>query len=327
MLVILRLSKITKFYEHKGSFLLPKGKQIKAVEDVSLVLRKGTTLGLVGESGCGKSTLAKIILKLINPCSGQLFFKDEELTKMSEREFRPLRAKMQIVFQDPYSSLSPRLKIKDIVAEPLRAFAGEKQKIKDRVKEVLLQVGLPEDYLHRLPHQLSGGERQRIGIARALATHPELLVLDEAVSSLDISTQAQVLNLLVMLQEKFKLSYLFIAHNLAVVRHLCDQIAVMYRGTIVEKGPSLSVYERPLHPYTKLLLRSMPSLNRKLLKHKAQDNISKGIDRDVVLFSGCSFFKKCEYAIKSCCQNKPELKQVAPGHWVRCFNLQICSNS
>ncbi len=269
-MVILKLDRLTKFYEiEKGIFSKAKDR-IKAVDNVCLEIEKGKTLGLVGESGCGKSTLARLIVKLINPSGGDVYFKTENITRLTKKKFRPLRKKLQIVFQDPYSSLSPRLKIKNIIAEPLYSFKVGKEEIARRVNELIKQVGLNERHRESLPHQLSGGERQRVGIARALATSPELIVLDEPVSSLDLSTQAQVLNLLISLQERYKLSYLFIAHDLSVVRHISDQVAVMYDGRIVEKGPTGQVYENPRHPYTKMLLASMPSLTRRLSPGKAK---------------------------------------------------------
>lgn len=266
-MAMLRLHEISKTYQLNKSFISSTIKEIKAVDNVCLEIKQGKTLGLVGESGCGKSTLARIILKLLQPSSGQIFFKEKEITQLKEKQFRMLRRKIQIVFQDPYSSLSPRLKVKNIIAEPLLSFKENKTFIQDRVDVLLKNVGLNPDYKNRLPHQLSGGERQRIGIARALATNPELLILDEAVSSLDLSTQAQVLNLLKDLQEQYKLTYLFIAHNLDVVRYISDDVAVMYRGKIVEQAGVKQLYENPAHPYTKLLLNSMPSLEKKLLRN------------------------------------------------------------
>ncbi|MBU1043518.1 MAG: ATP-binding cassette domain-containing protein [Candidatus Omnitrophica bacterium] len=315
---MLRLNKISKYYQLNKSFISAISKKIKAVDSVCLEIKSGQTLGLVGESGCGKSTLARIILKLISPSSGQIFFQNQEITDLTEKQFRVLRQKIQIVFQDPYSSLSPRLTVKNIIAEPLQAFKQKKKLIEPRVRELLLNVGLNPEYADRLPHQLSGGERQRVGIARALATNPELLILDEAVSSLDLSTQAQVLNLLKDLQAKYKLTYLFIAHNLDVVRYISDHVAVMYKGRIVEQASVKQLYENPLHPYTRILLNSMPSLEKKLLLNKTQtpnlENQSLQPDNQ-----GCCFYAQCNKAKAECAEQIPELKQIESGHWLSCF--------
>ena len=315
---MLRIDSITKYYQLNKSFISTARKKIKAVDSVSLEIESGKTLGLVGESGCGKSTLARIILKLIKPNSGQIFFNDKEITDLKEKQFRALRKEIQIVFQDPYSSLSPRLKVKNIIAEPLRAFNEKKDFIDQRVKALLKNVGLNIEYENRLPHQLSGGERQRVGIARALATNPKLLILDEAVSSLDLSTQAQVLNLLKDLQEKYKLTYLFIAHNLDVVRYISDYVAVMYKGRIVEQASVSQLYKNPLHPYTKILLSSMPTLEKKLLLNKNK-KLSIESPSQVADNPGCCFYSQCFKANIGCSQEKPQLKQISPGHWLSCF--------
>ena len=321
-MALLELKDITKFYDvEKGIFSRHSSPKIRAVEAVNLSLVPAKTMGLVGESGCGKSTLAKLIVKLIAPTSGDIFFENKNITQLREKEFRPLRKKIQIVFQDPYSSLSPRLKIENIIAEPLKAFKTERKKMASRIRELMEQVGLDEMYLARFPHQLSGGQRQRVGIARALATSAQLIVLDEAVSSLDLSTQAQVLNLLINLQKKYKLTYLFIAHNLSVVRFISDSVAIMYRGGIVERGPTEIVYKNPLHPYTKKLLASQPSLHKRNLSqnHKRYFNKPRtDISED---FSGCRFYQSCPQAKQRCKNSKPAFKQVSTEHWVSCFYI------
>jgi len=255
-LAILRLVNISKSYENKARVFSAKVRKVEAVKSVSFSIKQGETLGLVGESGCGKSTLSKLIVKLLQPDSGDIFFKNINITQLKEKKFRSLRRKIQIVFQDPYASLSPRLKVKEIIAEPLSAFNYEKQYILKRIQEIITQVGLNSGHLEAFPHQLSGGQRQRVGIARALTSFPELVILDEPVSSLDLSTQAQILNLLVSLQNIYKLTYLFISHDLSVVRCMSDRVAVMYRGTIVEQAEASQIYEWPVHPYTKKLLLS-----------------------------------------------------------------------
>ncbi len=320
-MALLKLLNINKYYEINSGFLSAKPRLLRAVEDVSLTLNEGRTFGLVGESGCGKSTLARIILKLIRPSSGEIFFKGNDITGLAEKKFRLLRREIQIVFQDPYGSLSPRLKIKDIIAEPLEAFKESKQSIKARVEKLIFQVGLNENYLDRLPNQLSGGERQRVGIARALANFPKLLVLDEAVSSLDLSTQAQILNLLVSLQKSYSLSYLFIAHNLSVVKYISDEVAVMCQGVIVEKGDTHSVYNNPRHPYTRLLLKSMPSLDKHLPLKKNNEVLSwENIERAGSSDKGCIFCHKCSKAQPRCHKEKPVLIELEKGHWVNCLS-------
>ena len=314
-MALLKLLDITKFYESRESIFSLNTGLNRAVYKVNINIKHGTTLGLVGESGCGKSTLAKIILKLLKPTSGTVLFEDENITDLRENDFRLRRRDIQIVFQDPYSSLSPRLRIKSIIAEPLIAFKMPPQEIDARVRELISQVGLNEVHLDRLPHQLSGGERQRVGIARALATSPKLLVLDEAVSSLDLSTQAQVLNLLEDLQKKYQLTYLFIAHNLSVVRHISDEVAVMYKGEIVEQGESNIVYNNPLHPYTRLLISSMPSPEKRG-KRESVKNIEGSEQREL---KACSFYANCPKHEDKCKSQLPGLVEIEPGHWVRCL--------
>lgn len=314
-MALLKLIDITKYYESKRNIFSLNTGRIRAVDNVNFNIKQGTTLGLVGESGCGKSTLAKIILKLINPTSGMVLFEDENITELREKDFRRKRRDIQIVFQDPYSSLSPRLRVKSIIAEPLIAFKVPLNVIDQKVKELIKQVGLNDIHLDRLPHQLSGGERQRVGIARALVTSPKLLVLDEAVSSLDLSTQAQVLNLLAELQKKYKLTYLFIAHNLSVVRHISDEVAVMYQGAIVEQGQSDLVYKNPLHPYTRLLISSMPLLSKKG-KRLSVKNVEQTRKNSL---KGCGFYVNCSEHKDKCKREVPLLMEIEKNHWVSCF--------
>ena len=317
-MAILKLIDITKFYEARRNVFSLIPNRIRAVHKVNININQGTTLGLVGESGCGKSTLAKIVLKLINPSSGAVVFEDENITELKEKNFRPMRKDIQIVFQDPYSSLSPRLRVKTIISEPLLSFGIPRKEIDSRVRELIKQVGLNEIHLERLPHQLSGRERQRVGIARALATSPKLLVLDEAVSSLDLSTQAQVLNLLESLQKKYNLTYLFIAHNLSVVRHISDQVAVMYKGIIVEQGESEAVYKKQLHPYTQLLISSMPTPAKKRTGESLKNvNPPKNYSS-----TGCGFYANCSKRADKCKSEEPQLVEIEKDHWVRCFEAR-----
>ncbi|MBU2064005.1 MAG: ATP-binding cassette domain-containing protein [Candidatus Omnitrophica bacterium] len=318
-MALLELKSLNKSYEIEKNIFSRNRFKLKAVDDVSFTIKQGKTFGLVGESGCGKSTLAKLIVKLINPDAGKIFFDRQDITQQTERKFRPLRQKIQIVFQDPYSSLSPRLKVGQIISEPLEAFSLRPRIVEERIAELIVQMGLDKEYLNRLPSELSGGERQRVGIARALATYPKLVILDEAVSSLDLSTQAQILNLLLELQNRYKLSYLFIAHNLNAVEFIADELAVMYYGQIVETGVTTRVYEKPAHPYTRKLLASRPSFKRKLLNGGKTQLAREGNAVSDFKILGCKFFKYCPNSKQKCRQIKPQLEEVAPGHFASCF--------
>lgn len=316
-MALLELKNISKDYHvQKGFFSLKPG-TIKAVDGVSIDVQEGRTVGIVGESGCGKSTLAKMIVKLIAPTSGEIFFDGKAITNMPEKEFRVLRKKVQIVFQDPSNSLSPRFKISRIISEPLEAFKFEKKFIAKRVKELIGEMGLGESYLNRRPYQLSGGERQRVGIARALATSAKLLILDEPVSSLDLSTQSQVLNLLLKLQKDYGLTYLFIAHNLSVIRYISDTIMVMRRGNIVEIAESDELYEKPAHPYTRILLESAPSLSKPISKKTFLLQTSSVVEADSF---GCRFFYRCPARKDKCEKIKPQLREISKGHFVSCHH-------
>jgi oligopeptide/dipeptide ABC transporter ATP-binding protein len=289
---------------------------LRAVDDVSFHVGPGETLGLVGESGCGKTTVGRLILRLLPVTAGRIVFDGQDVTDAPERHLRDFRRAVQVVFQDPYSSLNPRLTVRDIVGEPLRNFGATRRAASARVGELLDTVGLPAAYRSRYPHAFSGGQRQRIGIARALALGPRLLVCDEAVSSLDVSVQAQILNLLADLQRQLGLALLFISHNLAVVRHVSHRVAVMYLGRLVEVAPEAALFEHPRHPYTRALLAAVPEAG----PDAAPPAVLPGeIPSPLDPPAGCRFQTRCPRAEARCRAAEPELTEEQPGHWVRCY--------
>ena len=293
---------------------------IRAVDDVSLEIRRGETLGLVGESGCGKSTVGRTILRLYKPVDGRILFDGEEITDLDERALRPLRRRMQMVFQDPYASLNPRHSIGRIVGEPIRAHKLASGRQADaRVRELLSIVGLPPDAISRYPHEFSGGQRQRIGVARALSVNPDFIVADEPVSALDVSIQAQILNLLESLQAEFDLTYLFIAHDLAVVRHISDRIAVMYLGTIVEVSPADALYASPLHPYTIALLSAVPIPDPVVERRREAILLPGDLPSPAAPPAACRFHTRCPFVQPTRCRDEvPPLRELGPGHSVAC---------
>ena len=308
---------LVKHYPIKGGVMLKEIAAVKAVDDVSLEIHPGETLGLVGESGCGKSTFGRAILRLEEPTAGEVIFDGENILAYDAEQLRALRKKMQIIFQDPFSSLNPRKPVASIVGEPLLVHGMKKRKAREaRVLELLRVVGLRQEHMRRYPHMFSGGQRQRIGVARALALNPKLVVCDEAVSALDVSIQAQVLNLLKDLQEEFGLTYLFISHDLHVVEHISDRVAVMYLGKIVEIAASESIYARPLHPYTQALLSAspMPDPTRRQKRIILKGDVPSPIDPP----PGCRFHTRCPFAESVCTTNEPALKTVNPGHQAAC---------
>jgi oligopeptide/dipeptide ABC transporter ATP-binding protein len=314
---LLSVKGLVKHFPVRKGLLQRTVGQVHAVDGVSFDISEGETLGLVGESGCGKSTAGKAILKLIEPTAGEIRIRGERIDQLSRREMRPWRRQLQVVFQDPYSSLNPRLNVRDIIAEPLSNYRVADGRARDRrVTELAAKVGLREDALARFPHEFSGGQRQRIGIARALALSPSLIVCDEPVSALDVSVQAQVINLLADLQRELGLSYLFVAHDLAVVEHISHRIAVMYLGKIVEIAPKAALFTRPQHPYTEALLSAVPVPDPETAKARIilKGDVPSPIDPP----TGCRFHTRCPYAFDRCEQEEPAMREVLPGHRVAC---------
>lgn len=321
--VLVQLKNVTKEFNTKSSAFGRVKNVVHAVTDVTLDIYEGETLGVVGESGCGKSTLGRLILQLIKPTRGEVIFDGKCLNNLKTEELREMRKEMQMVFQDPYASLNPRMKIKDIVAEPLvtHKICSSKEEEEAIVEDLLRKCGIRPEFMWRYPHQFSGGQRQRVSIARALALNPKLIICDEPVSALDVSIQSQVLNLLGDLQAERNLTYVFISHDLSVVRYLSDRVCVMFLGKICELGITRDIYAKPMHPYTRFLLEAVPIPDPERRKEQ-KDMLTGEIPSPVNPPSGCFFRTRCPYATEHCAEAAPELKEVEPGRFVACHLVQ-----
>ena len=314
---LVKVENLKVHFPVKGGLPFAKKKYVKAVDGVSIEIHAGETFGLVGESGCGKSTLGNAILGMQKPTEGKIYFKDKDLNGLPAKEFKDLRRGMQMIFQDPFSSLNPRFDVYHIIAEPMQIRGGmTEEEIRARVSELLHLVGLSDEDMPRYPSDFSGGQRQRIGIARAIALNPEFLVCDEPVSALDVSVHAQILNLLMDLQKELGITYLFISHNLAVVKDICSHVAVMYLGSMMETGDTQKIFQRPMHPYTRSLLSAVLTVD---VDNAPQRIILEGdIPSPINTPPGCPFSTRCPYAKEECKKSKPELTELEPGHFVAC---------
>ncbi|MDQ0163249.1 ABC transporter ATP-binding protein [Aeribacillus alveayuensis] len=316
---LIKVENLKKYFESSSGFISKEKKVIKAVDGVSFQINKGETLGIVGESGCGKSTMGRMLMRLIKPTEGKIFFEGIDLTALKGKWLKEQRKNFQMVFQDPYASLNPRMTVYQIMEEPMRTHGLYIGKRKEKIKELLDIVGIPSSYMDRYPHEFSGGQRQRIGIARALAVEPKFIVADEPVAALDVSIQAQILNLLVDLQKEYGLTYLFIAHDLSVVQYISKRVGVMYLGQIVELSDSDELYGNPLHPYTKALFSAIPVADPFVKKERIQ--LYGELPSPLNPPKGCKFHTRCPLASKECQIKEPELKDVGNGHYVACHAI------
>ena len=323
---LLEVRNLRKYFPIQKGFLKKTIGNVRAVDDVSFFVEEGETLGLVGESGCGKTTASRCVVRAIAPSSGQMLFRTGEgqvvdLAKLDRAALRPLRPQMQMIFQDPYGSLNPRMNLLDIVGEPLlvNGMANRKQRT-DQVAELLQLVGMRPEYMQRFPHAFSGGQRQRIGIARALSVHPRLVVADEPVSALDVSVQAQILNLLLDLQKTLNLTYIFVAHNLGVVKHICDRVAVMYVGKLVEMAKTGELFNQPRHPYTAALMAAVPVADPRV--HSGNVELKGEVPSPANPPSGCYFHPRCAHAAEVCSTQPPDFREISPGHFVACHRAE-----
>ena len=318
--VLLEVKNLKKFFPMKNFFGAKIG-DLKAVDDVSFEIYKGETFGLVGESGCGKSTLGRTILQMLKADGGSVIFKGKDIANLPAGQWKDLRAKLQIIFQDPYSALNPNWTVKELIQEPLKNAGMSPKQCEDRVKELLKLVNMNEEDMHKFSYEFSGGQRQRIGIARAVANYPDFIFCDEPISALDVSVQAQVVNMLKDLQQELGLTYLFTAHDLSMVHHISDRIGVMYLGSMVELGTSEEVFENPLHPYTKALISAIliadPELGRKSQRIPIRGELPSPMNTP----KGCRFCTRCPYAMDRCREERPEFREILPGHYARCHIL------
>jgi oligopeptide transport system ATP-binding protein len=319
---LLKVNHLTKTFTTSSNQIFDfHPKRIKAVNGVSFCVMKGSTLGIVGETGCGKSTLGRTIVRLYEPTSGEIYFEGHNITKMNENEFRPYRKKIQMIFQDPYLSLDARMTAGEIIAEPIKIhhILSDPAKIVERECEIMSMVGLNKEHLNRYPHEFSGGQRQRIGLARAIAVGAELIICDEPVSALDVSIQAQIITLFESLQKKLNLTYIFISHDLAMVKHVSQRVAVMYLGKIVEMADTEDLFLNPVHPYTKLLISAVPVPDPILEKNRYQTFNYSELVLENAYNNQCQFYDRCLEKNKTCLNRDPVLKKIAPGHFVSCF--------
>ena len=319
---LLQVKDLKKYFTTKGGFLSGPKRVVKAVDGVSFQLEEGEIFGIVGESGCGKSTLGRTILRLVEADSGEILFDGTDIRTLSREEMRLMRQKMQMIFQDPGASLNPRMTVGELIQEPLELFQPQLkgQEQLDHIYRLMDMVGIDRTYFSRFPHEFSGGQRQRTGIARALATHPKLVICDEPVSALDVSVRAQILNLIASLKERFQLTYIFISHDLSVVHHICNRVAVMYLGRIVELADKEGLYSRPLHPYTQALLSAIPLPDP--ATHRNRIILQGDVPNPANPPKGCHFHLRCPYATEQCAQVSPPLCEVEPGHFVACHRVQ-----
>ncbi len=317
--ILLDVRNLKKYFPVRKGFFGKDVQYVKAVDDVTFHIKKGETLGLVGESGCGKSTTGRTLIRLYEPTEGEIIFGGAEIGRLSQHELKPFRKKIQMIFQDPYASLNSRMTVGDIIGEPLdiHGLANGKERL-EKVHDLLHTVGLQPDHATRYPHEFSGGQRQRIGIARALAVEPEFIIADEPISALDVSIQAQVVNMLEDLQNELGLTYLFIAHDLSMVKHISNRIGVMYLGKLVEIAESDELYQKPTHPYTQALLSAIPLPDPNIAKANKRIILEGDVPSPLNPPSGCRFRTRCKYATEKCAQAEPVLKEVAPGHSVAC---------
>ncbi len=319
---LLEVKHLKKYFDITHGFSFGKEKRyLRAVDDVSFTVKKGETLGLVGESGCGKSTTGNCIIRLLDPTEGEILFEGKDLSKMTGREIKPLRRDIQMIFQDPYSSLNPRMRVFQLIAEPFLANENlGKEELRERVCRLMEVVGLPPEYIGRFPHEFSGGQRQRIGIARALALRPKLIICDEPISALDVSIQAQILNLLKRLQKEFDLTYIFISHALPSIKHVSTHVAVMYLGRIVEYARTEEIFARPRHPYTEGLMAAVPIPDPELREKREKVILEGDLPSPSAPPPGCHFHTRCRYATEECRKTAPEPRELSPGHFCVCHH-------